>query len=80
MAVAAAASGAAARTLGVLVPALLAAAALSSLLPRRLPWPDDTGDGHAASGGDVPEDGPGQSRIGTIRASLLRHVHPGRSR
>ncbi|MEV4257321.1 MFS transporter [Spirillospora sp. NPDC049652] len=120
---AASAPGAAARTLGVMVPVLLAAAALAALLPRRLPWTDGppTGPGDAAAGGpdavtratgggfaaaegpdtaardavggyaaaggrDVPvagdagDAGRGRSRIGMIRASLLRHVHPGRSR
>lgn len=62
-----------ARTLGVAMAALIVAAGLSALLPRRLSWTED-GEG-------APEArGRGPSRIGTIRASLLRHVHPGRSR
>ncbi|MCP2335138.1 MFS transporter [Actinomadura rupiterrae] len=59
----------AARTLAVAAIALLIAAALSPLLPRKLPWaePERTPDGRP-------------SRFAAIRASLLRHVHPGRSR
>ncbi|RMI37315.1 MFS transporter [Actinomadura harenae] len=53
-----------ARTLGVAAVALLGAGALSALLPRGLAWAD--------------ADGRAPSRLGTIRASLLRHVHPGR--
>ncbi|MEV5574961.1 MFS transporter [Spirillospora sp. NPDC052269] len=64
---------AAARTLLVAAVALVVAGALSSLLPRGLAWADAGGQGSSRFTR-------GPSRIGTIRASLLRHVHPGRSR